>query len=1429
MKKIALLAILIALCLPSISQVDFRKETIYFLITSRFNDGDSTNNAPNEWCSYFPGNPNNANFSGQQDVTWRGDFRGLIQKLDYIKDLGFTAIWITPVVQNRGPLDYHGYHAWDFTKVDNRLTSPGAGFKDLIDAAHAKGMKVILDMVTNHSGRFGIKDASELKYNTDPTQPWGKDKNGNALADNPNWSYDGLTPNPLDDKIWSRSNIAKMPAPYNSNLANNNWPSTQSFVNTSDPAWFHHWGNGFVQGWDDTTNCYNGAIAGDCPDLNTGSKAVQDYFFNAYKQYIDMGIDGMRWDTWKHINKEDVFVLMDRFKAVNPNLFILGEVAQKRHELHQVQELNPHWYTWRGGVGTSASSGASVLDFYAEGTFHNIFQDGGGFSGVSAAARYDNLYSDPSQLVTWLDNHDFGPNNDWNQRYSGSDENLAACMNFMFTWRGIPSVYYGTEMRFKSGAWTDIHDAADINKSLDNTGRAYYGNVMNNAPNHVIYKHIKKLNAIRKAIPALQNGSWSWGGNGPGNGIGYTRRSGSSFVVVGLAKDGSASFNFTGVDNGTYRDAVTGKTVTVSNGSIGFTVTSGSAGIYVLNGPGMIGDNGAGFFEACTSGCTTSPVVKISPISNNYAAPITVTMSATGGTGPYSIYYTLNGTQPTIASSKYIASFTVSTRKIVRAIAVDANGRVSDLDGQQYTFESTELILNATPSAGNYFSAQSIALSTTGGKKPVKIYYTTNGNAPTISSTVYNTPISISTAKTIKALAVDSANTQTTLTAAYTFIIPPPVVIASPVSGNYPTPPITVLLTASSQKPPVKIYYTTNGTTPTISSTLYTSSFSLTGTATTTKVVKFIGVDSIGNTSTIDSVKYTFAQIPDIWIYFRKPATWAGAKIHYWNTFPAGSLTSSTWPGVDMTLHCNDWYKFKFSGITSTNIVFNDGAGKQTADLSASTTSYYDNAWLTTIPTMCNGVNTPPVVSITPASTTFADSIKVTLSVTDDKAGSVIYYTTNGSVASTTSTIYSAPFWVKSTTIVNVTAKDVDGAMAASPATATYTKSSVAGGITAYFENTALWTQPKIYCWSAVPTTYMCSAWPGVNMTPVVGCPNWWSFTFPNVTSTNLIINSGTGVQSADLTRTIGTYSYSWATKLWTNGGPACLKINTPPSVTITPGTSTFADSVKVILKATDDTTGSKVYYTTDGTTPTNKSKRYSKVLWIKSTTTIRAIAQDIDSAYSPLATATLTKAGIITVYFENTALWAKPRVECWSPAPSTYTGCIAFPGRLMTQVLNCGNWWKYSFLGVNLINLRFNNGSAQKTVDLIRSTTGTFSYSFLTKAWTSGAPTCFSIAAKTPGTFELLDEANKLISFITPNPVTTNTPTLHIETKTSGIGSIQIIDQRGAIIKTLKNVNFKSGENTIPINLAGKGSGYFIALVRMEEKYTPVKFIVSQ
>lgn len=943
------------------AQVDFREETIYFLLTTRFFDGDPSNNVPNEWSSYNPDPNINPSITDPNDVTWRGDFKGLIQKLDYIKDLGFTAIWITPIVQNRGPLDYHGYHAYDFTKVDPRLESPGATFQDLIREVHARGMKIVLDIVTNHSGRFGIKGKAEIKYNTDPTKPWGKDKNGHPLKPNPNWQYDGITPNPDDGKIWSRANVPTLPAPYNQNLAAYNWPSTESYVRTTDPAWYHHSGNGFAQGWDDIENLYNRALAGDTPDLNTGNQVVRDYLVAAYTTFINMGVDGFRWDTMKHMSKEDVLYFKDAFHKVNPNLFIFGEVAQLRHELHQEERINPHWYTWRGAVGNSANSGIAVLDFYAEATFHGVFEDGGNFSGVKAAARYDHLYSDPSTLLTWLDNHDFGPNNNWNARYGGSAENLAACMNFMFTWRGIPVVYYGTEVQFMKGAFADIHDASGIEKSINLTGRAYYGDQFANAPNHVIYQHLKKLNAIRRAVPALQKGSYRWDGNAGGNAVGYVRKHGNSEVAVGLAKDGGATFNFSGLTNGIYRDAVTGAEINVSNGALSFSVTSGSAGIYVLNGPGMIGGNGVGFFQAGSG--KQLPLVSINPATGVYADPVNVSISASGGEGNLSIYYTTNGSEPNANSTPYNGAFVVNTTTTVKALAIDAQGNRSAVVSHTYAIGSGGFSVyfkkpdnwntasihhwGAAPAVLDNSTWPGVAMTPVGdgwyrydfvGIASTNLLFNDNGAAKTDD------------------LSRDKngwyQNGQWFDTDPRPSVNQPPVLSINPASGNFLVgQTIDITMSATDDGSVAGIYYTTDGSTPTASSTQYTQAISLSANAS----IKAIALDNQGVASTVVERNYTFNPAPTGLTVHFKPNGYTNPTIYFWQVTPSGQTTN--WPGVAMQAEGDGWYSYTFAGADCANLIFSNNGASKTADLSRCSEGWFvDGVWYDTKPTPAAGL-----------------------------------------------------------------------------------------------------------------------------------------------------------------------------------------------------------------------------------------------------------------------------------------------------------------------------------------------------------------------------------------------------------------------------------------------------------------------------------------
>ncbi|MND98891.1 hypothetical protein D3C80_912600 [compost metagenome] len=131
--------------------------------------------------------------------------------------------------------------------------------------------------------------------------------------------------------------------------------------------------------------------------------------------------------------------------------------------------------------------------------------------------------------------------------------------------------------------------------TVDQTGRAYYGDVLDNpaTPSHPLYQHIKRLNQIRKAVPALQKAPMSQV-NEWGIGISFVRdlSAQGSYAAVGLAANAAQQISLSGLKNGTYRDAVTGASQSVSNGSLSFLVPAYSARVWVLNGPGKVGADG---------------------------------------------------------------------------------------------------------------------------------------------------------------------------------------------------------------------------------------------------------------------------------------------------------------------------------------------------------------------------------------------------------------------------------------------------------------------------------------------------------------------------------------------------------------------------------------------------------------------------------------------------------------------------------------------------------------------------------------------------------------------------------------------------------------------------------------------------------------------
>ena len=629
---------------------DFRDETIYFLMTTRFYDGDKSNN---EYCWDEGGEF--LSF-GDGDCAWRGDFKGLAEKLDYIKALGFSAIWITPVVENASGIDYHGYHAYDFSKVDPRYESVGFTYENLIDACHAKGIKVIQDIVLNHSGNFGERnlfhmfDKETVPYiNKDiPTPAGGKRSPFMKVAETGN-AYEKLMAglrmtgaSDYDTAIGSKQYGARINAMKEDSI-------DTDFI-------YHHTK---TIDWN-SENCQLGQMAGDCVDLNTENPVVFNYLKECYVNYINMGVDAFRIDTVKHIsrltfNKEFIPAFME---AGGENFYIFGETcARYRGRWNEgVPALSPSFYTWKENkdfawskTDHKANSAYATLHFgtYKSDFNHPAWKDGianhllkgndyhtpdysmrshldqidfpmhWAFANANdafstAVNTNDQDFNDATWNVVYVDSHDYAPDNaPENQRYAKTEE-WPRNLNLMFTFRGIPCIYYGSEIEFMAGAPID---PANTKTSLDKSGRAYFGDhlegsivaddfgvytasgTVEETLNHNLAQHIIRLNQIRRAIPALRKGQYSTEDCGDGA-ISFKRRykddEVDSFVLVAIG--GQAEFN--NVPAGDYIEVITGQTVSCSGSLTSEEIGRDNMRIYVLKTPsceidGKIGKDGA--------------------------------------------------------------------------------------------------------------------------------------------------------------------------------------------------------------------------------------------------------------------------------------------------------------------------------------------------------------------------------------------------------------------------------------------------------------------------------------------------------------------------------------------------------------------------------------------------------------------------------------------------------------------------------------------------------------------------------------------------------------------------------------------------------------------------------------------------------------------
>lgn len=250
----------------------------------------------------------------------------------------------------------------------------------------------------------------------------------------------------------------------------------------------------------------------------------------------------------------------------------------------------------------SQSSGFNVIDF----PLHYNFSNAGSAYGLAKSG--DMKYNDATYNVVYVDSHDYGPQPSDGIRFSGSDAQWAENLSLMFTFRGIPCLYYGSEVGFRRGSVID----KGPNGPLSNTGRAYFGGYITgdveasdfgeykasgNAAaslNHDVAQHLIRLNKIRQAVPALRKGQWTDEGCKANGGIAFKRAYKDSYALVAL--NGGATF--TDCPAGTYTDLVTGKTYTGPTITVDAPHNQGQVRVLVKDWTGgKLIDDGAFIYE----------------------------------------------------------------------------------------------------------------------------------------------------------------------------------------------------------------------------------------------------------------------------------------------------------------------------------------------------------------------------------------------------------------------------------------------------------------------------------------------------------------------------------------------------------------------------------------------------------------------------------------------------------------------------------------------------------------------------------------------------------------------------------------------------------------------------------------------------------------
>ena len=482
-------------------------EIIYFVLPDRFENGNPANDR---------GGVSGDRLQNGFDPTSKaffhgGDLQGLTARLDYIQALGATAVWLTPVFKNKpvqgGPgqesAGYHGYWITDFTSIDPHLGDE-AQMQAFVRAAHARGMKVYLDIIANHT-------ADVIAYRECPTDkcPY------RSRAEYPYSRHGGLQGEPINDGF-TGNNFEKLTRPdfaYTPYLpAGEEHSKVPAWLN--DPLLYHNRGNTTFEGESSQFGDFVGL-----DDLMTEHPRVVQGMIEIYGGWIDRyGIDGFRIDTARHVNPEfwQAFVpaMLQRAAARGiPHFHIFGEVSTSDIDVALLARY------------TRVAKLPAVLDFAFANAVRATVAGNAGTDKLARLFADDALYEGGEQtalqLPTYVSNHDSGRFGFHVRaaRPQASDEEvlkrvlLAHAM--LLTLRGVPVVYYGDEQGF-TGVGGDQDARQDMMKSRTPSYMADRRIGVGLKPDlqptnnfnleHPIAQQIAKLSAVRRAQAALRSG-----------------------------------------------------------------------------------------------------------------------------------------------------------------------------------------------------------------------------------------------------------------------------------------------------------------------------------------------------------------------------------------------------------------------------------------------------------------------------------------------------------------------------------------------------------------------------------------------------------------------------------------------------------------------------------------------------------------------------------------------------------------------------------------------------------------------------------------------------------------------------------------------------------------------------------------------------------